>query len=64
MLWMVHSRVAPAVVGALDGDPPVATAGDGALPRWAVAGDGSRLPGVAREQDCGDEAPASIRNSG
>jgi hypothetical protein len=52
------------VVGALDGDPPVATAGDGALPRWAVAGDGSRLPGVAREQDCGDEAPASIRNSG
>jgi hypothetical protein len=49
------------VDGALDGDPPAA--GDGALPRWAAAGDGSRLLRVAREQDYG-EAPASIGNSG
>jgi hypothetical protein len=53
---MVHFRVAPAVDGALDGDPLVAAAGDGALLRWAAAGDGSQLPGVAREQDCGGEA--------
>jgi hypothetical protein len=56
MLWMVHFRVAPAVDGALDGDPLVAAAGDGALLRWAAAGDGSQLPGVAREQDCSGEA--------